>query len=243
MDISLNYDKVNVSCSACSLSEICLPRGFTNEEMEEMDELDITKKIIRRGQYLYRVGDPLTALYAIRSGSFKTGLLTADGAEQVTGFFLSGELLGLDGFGDEIHHCNAVALDTCSVCELHMGDFEELCGKLNGVRRNMMHLMGDKIIREQQMLLTVTQMNVEQRIATFLLSLSSRFHSRGFSKQEFNLSMTRQDIANYLGLAPETLSRALSGFDKQGLIRINRRNVKILDDDELRSTAHFECDI
>ncbi len=237
----IDVHSVKVSCGSCSLSELCLPRGLNDEELERLDNAVQHKQKLERGDHLFRAGEPLRAVYAVRSGSLKTTLSTSDGAEQVTGFHLAGELVGLDGFGSGEHGCNAQALESATVCELPYQDFEELCGQLSGLRRQVMHLVGKEITQDHRMLLALGKMAAEERLATFLLSLSQRYRERGFSATEFNLSMPRHDLANYLGLAVETVSRLFSRLQDEGLVEVQRRSIHIRDLDGLRRLAHDEC--
>lgn len=199
------------------------------------------KPRLERGENLYRAGSRLKALYTVRSGSFKTVMLTRDGAEQVTGFHFPGELLGLDGFNDERHGCTAVALESATVCAITMDDFASLCGKIANLRRQLMHLVGREINQDHEILMALGQMKGEERLATFLLNLSRRLEERGFSPSEFNLTMTRHDLANYLGLAVETLSRMFSRMQEDHVLSANRRHIKILDEPRLKVLAHHCC--
>ncbi len=237
--------EIKVSCQSCSLSDLCLPHGLKQQEMDRLEELIDHHDRFEKDSHLYRAGDKMHGLYAVRSGSFKTFISTHDGAEQITGFHLPGELLGLDGFADDHHNCNAVALETSTVCELGMEEFEDICCEIKSIRKQVLHLMGNEINNEHQLMMALGQMKGEERLATFMLSLSKRFSARGFSKTEFNLSMARHDVANYLGLAVETLSRMFSKLDHDGVLQVSRRNVQITDMAQLHKLAHQEyihCD-
>ncbi len=229
---------LKVSCKSCSLSRLCLPHGLNEEELARLDGMIERKTKYDRGAALYRSGEPMRAIYAIRSGSFKTFMTTPDGAEQITGFHFPGELLGIDALADEHHHCSAVALETSTVCALPVHDFEHLCATMPELHRQFRHLIGQEINHEHELLLSLGQMRGDERLATFLLNLSERLRARGFSHSEFNLSMPRHDLANYLGLAVETLSRIFSRLQDEGVLKANRRNIRILDFDRLRSLAH-----
>ncbi len=237
----LKLSEMKVSCQSCSLSDLCLPHGLEASEMEKLESLIDHHDRYEKEAHLYRAGDRMSGLYAVRSGSFKTFISTHDGSEQITGFHLPGELIGLDGFGDDTHACSAVALETSTVCELSMDEFEDICCEVKGIRKQVMHLMGKEINSEHQLLMALGQMKGEERLATFVLSLSNRFKLRGFSATEFNLSMARHDLANYLGLAVETLSRMFSKLDDEGILKVSRRNVKILDMKRLHELAHQQC--
>ncbi|CAG0911182.1 unnamed protein product, partial [Cyprideis torosa] len=234
----IHLDKLKVSCSTCSLSALCLPYGMDKNELEHLDEIIAHKPTLERGEAHYHAGDAHQALYAVRSGSFKTVMTTADGAEQITGFYLPGEILGLDGLGDGKHRCSAIALETASLCALNTEDFDEVWSQLPALRNQLLRLIGEEITHDHDKLLALGQLKGEERIATFLLSLGNRLHKRGFSSTQFNLPMTRHDLANYLGLAVETLSRMLSHMQEEGIISVKRRSVEILDDARIRTMAH-----
>lgn len=237
---SINITDLRVSCSSCSLTQLCLPHGLNEEELTELDALIKHKPTIDKGQVLFRAGEPLKAVHAIRSGSFKTVILTDSGSEQITGFYLPGELVGLDGLGEDIHKCTAIALESSTTCALEMTDLEDLCCSMKGLRRQMLHLIGNEINHDHDILLALGQMKGEERLAAFLLNLSKRLEMRGFSPVDFNLSMPRHDIANYLGLAVETLSRIFSRLQDEKILKTNRRYIHILNPVALRQLAHAE---
>ena len=237
----MNIADLRISCSSCSLSELCLPRGLHAEELLELDKVIEHRHTCNRDDYLYRDGDRLHALYAVRSGSFKATVTSLEGAEQVIGFYMPGELLGLDAFADQRHTCNVRALESASVCELPFPNFETLCGQLSGLRRQLMNLIGREISSTNRLLLSLGQMSAEERLATFLMSLSRRFAERGFSSTEFNLSMPRHDLANYLGITIETVSRLFTRMQEEKLLRVERRHVRLLDLDRLSALAHERC--
>jgi len=206
-----------------------------NEAMEELDRIVVRHNPYQPGQHLFRPGDPSHALFAVRSGALKSYCITADGEEQVLGFTLPGELAGMDGLSGGCYSSATVVLETSSVCELPFSRLEGLCQELPGLHKQMMHLMGREITDDQHMLMLLGKRTAEERLASFLLSLSSRYHSRGLSQTEFNLPMSRQDIGNYLGMAIETVSRLFAHFQDRKLLEVQRRQVKILDLDSIRS--------
>ncbi|GJL82270.1 MAG: electron transport regulator A [marine bacterium B5-7] len=181
-----------------------------------------------KGGTLYHSGEKASALYAVKSGALKSVVTTEDGEEQIVGFHMPGELIGFDGV-DAVHNCTVVCLERSSVCELPLNDLEELSREVPSLHREVYTVMRREISQEQSMLLLLARRTAESRLATFLISLSSRLGSRGFSESEFNLSMSRHDIANYLGLAAETISRLISKFQENGILAVNRRRVIILD--------------
>lgn len=233
--------KSAVACHNCSLSELCLPRGLNRDELELLESaINKTMKVKKR-DYLYHRDDQQSGIYAVKSGAIKTSLSTPDGEEQILGFYLPGDLLGFDAFAHNRHTCDAQALDDTLVCELNMDNFQDLCGKLPSMRGQMLRQIGTEIEREHMLLLTLGQMRTEERLATFLSSLSERNRERGFSASEFYLPMARHDLANYLGMAVETLSRMFSRLQEDTIISVQHRLIKILDMDKLKQLAHHTC--
>ncbi|OOG22960.1 transcriptional regulator FNR [Thioalkalivibrio denitrificans] len=225
------------ACSSCSLHDLCIPMGVSDQELEALERIINRRRPLHRGDYLYRPGDSMEALYAVRSGSVKTSALSDDGQEQVTGFHLPGELLGLDAISDGTHPCAARALETTSVCEIPFERLEELAGRIPGLQRQLFRIMSREIQSDEHLMTLLAKKSSDARLAAFLLSLSSRFGKRGFSRQEFNLTMSRNDISNYLGLAVETVSRLFTRFQENGLLAVDRKLVKILDMDRLHQVA------
>ncbi len=224
------------SCATCSLVELCLPRGLDKAELEAMGNVVHRRPPVDRGEYLFRTGDPFRSLYAVKTGSLKTFVTTETGDEQIIGFQMPGELAGLDGLGADCHMSYAVALETTYVCELPYEKLGELCRKYPSLQHEIYSLMSREIRDDQAMLLMMARRSAEDRLISFLISMSERFHRRGFSASEFNLSMSRHDIANYLGLAPETVSRLFGRFQEDGLIDVQRRRLRIRDLKGLRAS-------
>ncbi len=223
------------SCSTCSLRSSCLPTGIAEGDMAQIEELARNKRTFRRGDYLFHSGSPLRSLYAIRTGFFKTQVLRANGLEQVTGFQMAGEIIGMDAISTDTHTCNAVALEDSEVCELPFGKLEELGRKLPMLQRHLHRVMSSEIVRDHSIMLLLGSMRAEERLAAFLLNLSQRFAARGYSPSAFHLRMTRQEIGNYLGMKLETVSRTLSQFQEAGLISVRNKAVEILDAKNLRA--------
>jgi CRP/FNR family transcriptional regulator len=220
---------IKTACSNCNLRELCLPFGLSNEEMARLDELINVRKRVKRGEHLYRAGQSFESIYAIRSGFFKTDVLLEDGRDQVTGFQMAGELLGLDGIGTEHHSCNAVALEDSEVCHIPFSRLEKLSREIQALQRHFHKVMSREIVRDHGVMMLLGVMRAEERLAAFLLNLSQRFTARGFSHAEFNLRMTREEIGSYLGLKLETVSRAFSRFQEEGLIAVQQKHIRILD--------------
>ncbi|HBA32874.1 MAG TPA: transcriptional regulator FNR [Gammaproteobacteria bacterium] len=233
---------LKVSCSNCTLSELCLPHNLDQSEISQLEDAVDIKRPIQKGEHLYSAGDPFESLFAVRSGSFKTYLLTPEGDEQITGFNLPGDLLGLDGVDTGAHTVSAIALETTTVCELPYAQLDTLCSQISGLRLHMMRIASREISDDHNMLLLLGKMTAEERLASFLYSLSSRLKKRGYSATDFNLTMPRHDLAKYLGLAVETISRLFSRFQEDGLLRVNRRNIHIVDLQRLQTIiTHTSC--
>jgi CRP/FNR family transcriptional regulator len=225
----IDINGLRVACSSCSLRELCLPAGLDPGEMERVDRLVTSRRKLRRGADLYRAGAPLAALFAIRSGFMKSCVLHDDGREQVAGFHMAGDLLGLDAIGGGSHTCDTVALEDSEVCEIPFSYLEQLSRELPSLQQQLHRIMSREIVRDYGVMLLLGSMSAEERLAAFLLNLSQRFATRGYSPSEFRLRMTREEIGSYLGLKLETVSRAFSGFQDRGLIDVRQKQVRILD--------------
>jgi CRP/FNR family transcriptional regulator len=215
-------------CSDCSLRGLCLPLGLGAEDMRTLEGNVKSHRKLSKGDFLYRAGDPFHALYAIRSGSTKTCEIAADGSVQITGFHLPGELLGIDAISSEQHPCDVIALETTDICELPFGKLEMLARELPGLQHQLFRLMSREIMEEETQLLMLGRMKAEERLATFLLSISKRYQRLGYSPTDLRLPMSRQDLGDYLGLALETVSRLFSRFQEDKLITVQGRSVKLL---------------
>ncbi|MEJ2794193.1 fumarate/nitrate reduction transcriptional regulator Fnr [Iodobacter sp. LRB] len=231
-DLSLKH--LRQSCVNCSLRELCLPIGLSTEEMRELDTLITQAKPIKRGEALYRAGEPFRSLFAIRLGFFKASVISEDGREQVTGFHMTGELMGMDAVSSDLHSCDAIALEDSEVCELPFTDMEELSRRIPILQHHFYKLMSREIVRDHGVMLLLGNMKAEERIAAFLLNLSQRFAIRGYSASSFHLRMTREEIGSYLGLKLETVSRSLSKFQENGLIKVQNRLIEIINPDALK---------
>ena len=228
---------VRTACESCGVRRLCLPVSLDGEALSLMDDLVKRRAPMKKGDYLFRTGDKFKSLYAIQYGSMKSYGLTVDGKEQVTGFHLTGEVLGMDAIDEDEHHCNAVALETTEVCELPFSALETLQNDVPNLQRDLNRIMSREIRRDQHMLLMLGSTTVEQRLARFILNLYERLQKRGASDNTLNLSMTRQDIGNYLGVAFETVSRQLAHMQDEGILEIKNRNIHILDIKTLEAIA------
>jgi CRP/FNR family transcriptional regulator len=232
---AVNNPTLRISCSSCNLRELCLPVDLDGLQMQRLDALTSLKRTFKRGEYLYRCGEQFRALYAIRTGFFKTQVLHEDGREQVTGFQMPGEIIGMDAISTDAHTCDAVALDDGEICEIPFTRLEELSRELPVLQRHLHKIMSREIVRDQGIMMLLGSMRAEERLAAFLLNLSQRFSARGYSPNAFQLRMTRQEIGSYLGLKLETVSRTFSHFQEHGLLSVKVREVEIMDVLRLRS--------
>lgn len=233
----INLSDIRKSCRTCTVHELCLPLGLNEDDIESLDKIIKRSAPLQRGDYLFRIGDPLKYLYAIHSGSIKTYSSSTNGTEQITGFHLSGELIGLDAISENKHPCAARALETTSVCRIPYTRLSELSAQLPSLQSQLMRVMSREISTDQKLVMLLGKKTAEERLASLLLSLSKRLSQRGFSDRDFNLSMSRIDIANYLGLAVETISRLFTHFQEAGLLNIQRQHIHIKNMDALCDLA------
>jgi len=221
--------KREAGCANCNLRELCLPMRIGDADMARVEQIVFARRRLRRGDSLFKAGDPFKALYAIRSGFLKTTVMNADGREQVTGFQMGGELLGLDGIGSGSYNGNAVALEDSEACVLPFAMIEELGREIPAIQRNLHSVLSREIVRDHGVMMLLGSMSAEERLSAFLLNLSRRFTARGYSASDFHLRMTREEIGSYLGLKLETVSRLFSRFQADGLIEVQQKHVRILD--------------
>ena len=226
-----------IHCQNCSISQLCIPFSLNTNELDQLDNIIERKKPIHKGDELFKAGDHLRSLFAIRSGSVKSYTITENGEEQITGFHLAGDLVGFDAISREHHPSFAEALETSMVCEIPYETLDDLCGKMPKLRQQILRLMSDEIGADQNMLLLLSKKSAEERLASFIYELSRRFGERGFSSREFRLTMTRGDIGNYLGLTVETISRLLGRFQKAGMIAVQGKYITVLDVESLALAA------
>jgi CRP/FNR family transcriptional regulator, anaerobic regulatory protein len=234
MKAEIAAEAFKVACSRCNLREVCLPVGLPESDLEELDRLVAARRPVNRGQLLFRAGDRFQSLFAVRTGFFKTCIASDDGREQVTGFQMAGELLGLDGIGTEHHTVDAVALEDSQVCLIPYGDLESLARRFPELQRQLHKIMSREIVRDHGVMLLLGSMRAEERLAAFLLNLAQRLRVRGFSASELVLRMTREEIGSYLGLTLETVSRAFSKFQGDGLLEVQQRQIRIIDQAAMR---------
>ncbi|CDY75341.1 transcriptional regulator, Crp/Fnr family [Caballeronia glathei] len=219
--------------STCTMRQFCEPPELSPADLARVDSVVFATRSVHRGETLYCAGDDFHSIYTVRAGCFKTVITHRDGREQVTGFHLPGETLGLDGICTDRHGCEAVALEDSIVCIVPYALLELLCREVKAMQHHVHRLLSAEIVRESGLMLMLGTMSAEQRVAAFLLNLSTRFEARGYSAAEFNLRMTREEMGSYLGLKLETVSRMLSKFQKEGLIDTHGRQVRIADREAL----------
>ncbi len=225
----IRIESFKVACSSCNLRELCLPLGMSSDQMDRLDSIVASRRAVVRGESMFRTGDTFTSLFAIRTGFFKTCVSAEDGREQVTGFQMAGELIGLDGIGTEQHTCDAVALEDSQVCVIPFQQLEELSRELTDLQRHFHRIMSREIVREHGVMLLLGSMRAEERLAAFLLNLTQRLHARGFASQSLVLRMTREEIGSYLGLKLETVSRAFSKLQDDGVLQVKQRQIEVVD--------------
>ncbi|WP_321850547.1 fumarate/nitrate reduction transcriptional regulator Fnr [Burkholderia diffusa] len=225
--------RLSSRCSSCAMRAVCMPQELTLEDFARVDAMICTTRPVKRGDTLYRAGDAFNSIYAVRTGSFKTIVMHRDGDEQVTGFQIVGESLGLDGVHTGRHNGDAIALEDSTVCIIPFGQLEQLCREVRPMHRHIYQLMSGEIVRESALMLLLGTMSAEQRVAAFLLNLSERFRARGYSAAEFVLRMTRDEIGDYLGMKLETVSRMLSKFQQKGLVAAQGKQIRIADSEGL----------
>lgn len=223
----VNITRLRQACRTCTLMELCLPMGLTSDDIMALERIVHIKGPMDRGAHLYREGDTFQAIYAVRDGALKTYSIDADGREHVLGFHLPGELLGLDAIYPRYNRCSAMTLAASSVCVLPFAQLAELAQQVSGLQATILQLMSKDLSVTANL---ATDHTAEERLAGFLLSLAQR--TGGGAK--LRLVMPRRDIASYLRLATETVSRLLARFQQEGLLEVHRKKVRLLDLDGLR---------
>lgn len=226
--------RAQVACSQCALGDLCLPRGLTDSETARFEQIVHRSRPIHGGEHIFRAGDEFHSVASVRTGCFKSYVIDRDGQEQVLGFHLPGEIIGLDAIHAGRHLASVVALDTSAVCGLTFGSLSSMSRNMPELQNELFRVMSARISELETI---AGDLSADERIAIFLLSLSQRFHRRGYSEREFILAMSRRDIASYLRLATETVSRVLARMQQSGIIKVNRKQVRIEDMDELKRVA------
>jgi len=225
-------------CADCSLNTLCLPVAVSLGELDRLEQIIKRSQPLRKGAHLFRAGDVFTSVYAVKSGCIKTYALDEAGDEQVTGFYLPGEILGTDGISINSHYDSAKALDTSAVCEIPFARFEELLVELPALQRHFFAIMSKEMQEDKRLHMLLSKKSADQRLASFLLSLAARHQNRKLSANRFRLPMSRGDIGNYLGLTDETISRIFSRFQKEALLKTEGREIEILNRELLCSVGN-----
>jgi CRP/FNR family transcriptional regulator, anaerobic regulatory protein len=230
--------RLETTCSACNMRELCAPCCRLNEhERKAANRLAFSRAHLRRGEHLYRSGDHFSSLFAVRNGFFKSTVLLQDGRrDQVTGFAMTGEIIGMDGIATGCHVCDSVALEESEVCVIPFAGLQQLAQEIPALQRQIHRTMSREIVREHGVMLLLGSMNADQRMAMFLLNLSRRFAAQGYSASEFDMRLTRDEAGSYLGLKLETVSRTLSKFRDERLIEVKQRLIRILNQAGLERT-------
>lgn len=227
-------NRIRVACSSCNLREVCLPAGLSSEELSKVERVVSSQIRVLRGDKVFAIGAKFNALYAIRSGVFKSSFTDPDGREQVTGFQMAGEIMGLDGIVHDHHTSDAIALEDSEICVMNYDLLEVMSRDISGLQRHVHKILSREILRDHGVMLLLGSMRAEQRLATFLFNLVQRLHARGFSSTELILRMSREDIGSYLGMKIETVSRTFSKLIEDGVVEVHHRHVRILKMDGLK---------
>jgi CRP/FNR family transcriptional regulator, anaerobic regulatory protein len=231
----ISFETIRVACKNCTLSTLCLPMGLASEDVERLDSIVKRNRPLHRGDYLFRAGERFRSLFVVKTGSVKTYAPNEEGGEQVLGFHLPGEIIGLDAIEKEAHACSARVLETSAICEIPFSRFEELSSSIPSLQHQMYRLLSKEISHDTEMLLLLGKKSAEERLATFLLSMSRRLRKRGLCATDFYLSMSRHEIGNYLGLAVETVSRLFTRFQDEGLLKVDRKHIELLNLDAIEA--------
>lgn len=226
--------ELSIHCQSCTFSHLCLPVSLNKNELESLDDIIERKKPLHKNDKLVRHGDAFHSLYAVRSGSFKSYVSDKDGVEQIIGFHFPGDIIGFDALKDNKHGSSSQALETAMVCELPYETLDEMSVKFPKLRQQIMRFMSAEIKHDHDLMMLLSKRSAEERLLHFLSHLSQRFEERGFSAKQFNLSMTRNEIGNYLGLTVETISRLLTRFQKEELIKVDGKLISIINFDGIR---------
>ena len=231
-DILKNIENVYnnpVSCRDCRMNALCMPLSLKSEELYKLDQVIQRGSPYQARQAIFNSTDKFTSIYAVRSGSIKSSCIDNNGREQVTGFYLPGEMFGWDGLAEGNYQNTAIALETTSVCEIPYNQLELLAATAPSIRKHIMKLVGKEIFADQKLITLLAGNTAHQRLASLLLSISSRLTQQKLSSTRFRLPMSRGEISNYLGLTVETVSRGFSHFQREGYIKVNKKEVEIID--------------
>lgn len=227
-----------VHCGDCRMNALCLPIALQSHEIDKLNQIVERGRPLQKGEHIYYAGEAFRSIYAVRSGAIKGFTVNNDGVEQVTGFYLPGEIFGMDGIGHPNHINAAIALETSAICEIPFSRMEDLSLQIPSLQRHFFALMSREITSDQQLITMLSKNSAEERVATLLVSISARNARRSLSGSRFRLPMSRADIGNYLGLTVETVSRVFSRFQNQNVLLVDKKEIEILDMDKLKSMAN-----
>jgi CRP/FNR family transcriptional regulator len=233
----ISLSDVLETCKKCKLAPMCLPNGLAADQIEKIEKIVHRIPSIKTNKHLYKFGEPFDSLYIVRSGCIKEYTITHSGDEQVFGFKYTGEIFGLDSINEHQYVSSALPLVTSTVCKISYSNFEKICDDIPGLAKQVLNMISHEITAQHDFRVGVILKSAEQKLAFFLSNESMRLKRLGYSEREFNLPMTRADIATYLGITVETTSRTLSHFVQEGIIKVNKRNVKISDLGKLQLLA------
>lgn len=236
--VVLDLNQLRRHCSACALHELCLPAGIDRQAMDRLDDVVRDRSTLEKGKPLFRQGDVFHALYVVRSGSLKTYVESPTGESQILGFSLPGELVGVDALANDRHLCSAEALERTSVCELPFGQLDRVAREVPALNRQLLRVISREVAAEQHHLVTMGKQQAQERLATFLRSLSERYGRLSRDPNTLTLPMSRYDIANYLGLVVETVSRLFGRMENAGVLEVSRKTIRILRPDLLTALCN-----
>lgn len=236
-DHQINVEKLRTTCQSCSLRELCLPHGLNAAVINKLDEIVDHFNLIHAGELMFTTGDQFKGLYVLRAGSVKLLTHTEECKEDIIGFYLAGDFIGIDGIEHQKHRCSAIALETSSYCILPFPGIGNLCRKIPELNNRLLEIISREMINDNSLILKLSKNNSEEKIAIFLITLSNRYKRLGYSPYEFKIPMTRHDISNYLNLTNETICRVLTKFQRYNLLDTTNRKIKILDHIRLMDIA------
>lgn len=239
----LDLTRLRRSCAACGLQQLCLPAAIAGDDLKRLDDIVQSRRPVDRGQTLFLPGTPFHALYVVRSGAFKTFVTNEQGETQILGFHLPGEILGLDAISAERHQCTAEALERTTVCEVPFARLSHIALQVPDLQRQLLRVISREVMRDHEHLVMLGRRQAQERLAIFLKSLSERYRRLKRDPALLTLPMSRYELANYLGLVVETVSRLFTRFQQMGVLEVRRKNVRILDFAKLEALAaeQSEC--
>jgi len=237
--MTMKQSEIQVTCQNCGFNSVCFPRGLTQEEISRLEDVVQRRKVLHKGDFLLRHGDPFAGLIAIKSGMAKLVFHNEQGEEHIVQILLPGEILGFGALAQQKHHCSAQALDTLSYCELPANQLHQICFKIPTLLDEILRHASDAIGNQRVQAVSIKK-PAEQRLAAFLLDLSKRYAFRAFSGEEFSIGFTRQELGNYLDLALATVSRTLKQFEKNGWLVIHGKWIRIVEREALERLAAGE---